>query len=259
MKKLTVIAAQILLLVIIALYWQYGSVDTQLFSRPSVIIPRMIELWHGVIGLPPLWQQVSDTLQATLTGLAVGIALGFSLGVLFAEYPIIRESAAPYLTAINAVPRVAWVPVLTMMFGFGLMTKIIMSALIVFLVVFFNVLDAASNAPEHLLRNVRALGGSRWASVRDVRIWAGLGALMAALPSAVALALVGVVFAESLAAESGLGSLMFNAMHANDTRDLMISAILLAVIGVVLAAAVHALQTWLAMRLPQDLRGESHE
>jgi len=259
MKKLAVAATQILLLLMIALYWQYGSVETQLFSRPSIIIPRVVELWHGVIGLPPLWRQVSDTLQATLLGLALGIGLGFSIGVVFAEFPVIRESAAPYLNAINAVPRVAWVPVLTMMFGFGLVTKIIMSALIVFLVVFFNVLDAATHAPEHLLRNVRALGGSRWASVRDVRIWVGLGALMAALPSAVALALVGVVFAESLAAESGLGSLMFNAMHANDTRDLMISAIMLAAIGVVLAGAVHVLQSWLAMRLPQDLRGDNHE
>lgn len=259
MKKFIIVVVQLLLVLAIGLVWQYGQLDSQLFSRPSMIGPRLAELWIGVTGLPPLWQQLLDTLQATLGGLTIGIGLGFFTGVILAEFPIVREATAPYFNAINAVPRVAWVPVLTMIFGFGLMTKVIMSGLIVFLVVFFNVLDAATHAPEHLLRNIRILGGSRWDCVRDVRIWAGLGALMAALPSAVALALVGVVFAESLAAENGLGSLMFNAMHANDTRDLMIGAIMLSLIGVVLALIVRLVQKWLAMRLPSDLRGENHE
>lgn len=255
-RRWPVVALQLFIVALVCIYWQYGPVDVKLFSRPSMIYPRLVEVWHGAIGLAPLWRQVVETLGATIAGLALGIALGFIVGVVFAEFPLPRDASAPYLNAINAVPRVAWVPVLTMVFGFGLLTKIIMSGLIVFLVVFFNVLDAATHAPPALLRNVVVLGGSRWASVRDVRIWAGLGALMASLPSAVALALVGVVFAESLAAESGLGALMFNAMHTGDPNDLMISATLLALIGVVMAWAVQYLQKLLGARLPPDMTGE---
>ena len=115
-----------------------------------------------------------------------------------------------------------------------------------------NVLDAATNAPEPLLRNVRALGGNRWSSVRDVRAWMGVGALVASLPNAIAFALVGVVFAESLAAESGLGALMFNATHTGHAADLMVSAVMLALIGVVLALVIRLLQRALARRLPPE-------
>jgi NitT/TauT family transport system permease protein len=255
-RRWPVVLLQLLIVGLGCVYWQYGAVDVKLFSRPSIIYPRLIEIWHGAIGLAPLWRQVAETLGATVAGLALGIAIGFIAGVVFAEFSVLRDASAPYLNAINAVPRVAWVPVLTMVFGFGLLTKVIMSGLIVFLVVFFNVLDAASHAPQALLRNVAVMGGSRWASVRDVRIWAGLGALIASLPSAVALALVGVVFAESLAAESGLGALMFNAMNTGNPNDLMISATLLALIGVVMAKAVQFMQRLLSARLPPDMNGE---
>lgn len=258
--KLPVLLLQLLIVVAVGVYWQYGWVDTHLFSRPSVIAPRLLELWNGAVGLPALWRQVAETLGATLAGLVIGLLLGFFLGVVLAEFPILRAGTAPYFNAINAVPRVAWVPVLTMVFGFGLITKVIMAGLIVFLVVFFNVLDAATHAPPQLLRNVIVLGGGRWASVRDVRMWAGIGALVASLPSAVALSLVGVVFAESLAAESGLGALMFNAMHTGDARDLMISATLLALIGVVLAGSVQSFRRLLASRLPPEMAGDlDHE
>lgn len=247
-----IVLLQLASVMLIVLLWEFGPADASLFSRPSVIGPRIIELWGGIIGMSPLWQQVSETLGATLIGLALGLLCGYVAGIVLGEFHLVREALAPYLAAINAVPRVAWVPVLTMVFGFGLLTKVIMSALIVFMVVFFNVLDAAVNAPEPLLRNVRALGGGRWSSVRDVRAWMGVGALVASLPNAIAFALVGVVFAESLAAESGLGALMFNATHTGNTTDLMVSALMLAFIGVVLALVVRWLQRALARRLPPE-------
>jgi NitT/TauT family transport system permease protein len=254
-SRRTVLLLQALLLLAVLLLWQFGPVDTTLFSRPSIIFTRAVELWHGIVGMSPLWQQVAETLGATLIGLAIGLVLGYAAGIVLGEFELLREGLAPYLGAINAVPRVAWVPVLTMVFGFGLLTKVVMSGLIVFMVVFFNVLDAATNAPEPLLRTVRALGGNRWSSVRDVRAWMGVGALVASLPNAIAFALVGVVFAESLAAESGLGALMFNATHTGHTDDLMVSAVMLALIGVVLALIVRLLQRSLARRLPPEFAG----
>ena len=251
----SILLSQFALVAAVLVLWEFGPVDIALFSRPSVIAPRVIELWHGVVGMAPLWRQVAETLGATLVGLSFGLILGYAAGVLLGEFDLLREGLAPYLAAINAVPRVAWVPVLTMVFGFGLLTKVVMSGLIVYMVVFFNVLDAATNAPEPLLRNVRALGGSRWSSVRDVRAWMGVGALVASLPNAIAFALVGVVFAESLAAESGLGALMFNATHTGHATDLMVSAVMLALIGVVLALVVRLLQLALARRLPPEFAG----
>ena len=248
----SIVMLQLALVAALLLVWEFGPVDTSLFSRPSAIGPRVAELWHGVIGMAPLWRQVGETLGATLIGLGFGLLVGYVAGIVLGEFHLLREALAPYLAAINAVPRVAWVPVLTMVFGFGLLTKVIMSGLIVFMVVFFNVLDAATHAPEPLLRNVRALGGSRWSSVRDVRAWMGVGALVASLPNAIAFALVGVVFAESLAAESGLGALMFNATHTGHATDLMVSTVMLALIGVVLALVVRVLRRMLARRLPPE-------
>jgi ABC-type nitrate/sulfonate/bicarbonate transport system permease component len=252
MRTRLVLGLQLVLLAAIVAAWQYGPGDASLFSRPSVVARRVVELWNGVVGMAPLWRQVTETLGATLVGHAAGVGAGYAAGVVLGEFQTLHRGIAPYLEALNAVPRVAWVPLLTMVFGFGLLTEVIMSALIVFLVVFFNVLDACTNAPEAWLRNVRALGGGAWAAMRDVRAWVGVGALVAALPNAIAFALVGVVFAESLAAESGLGALMFNAMHTGNAADLMVSAGMLALIGVVLAVIVQRLQRALARRLPPE-------
>ena len=246
---LTVAAIQIAIILAILALWQFGPIDEMLWSRPSLVFPRVAALWQGVEGLPPLSRQIGDTVLATFVGLAGGSALGFVLGVALAEFTTIRLTLAPFLAAANAVPRVAWVPTLTLLFGFGFITKIVMSGLIVFLVVFFNVLDAAVHAPPALLDGVRALGGSYWHRMRDVRIWSSIGAVIASLPNAIAFALVGVVFAESLNAESGLGALMFNAMQRGHPDDLIISALALGIIGLALIAITRGLQRAFAHRL----------
>ena len=242
----TAIVAAILVL------WQFGPIDVSLWSRPSIAISRAAELWVGVPGLPPLWQQIASTLGATLGGLVVGVFAGFVCAVALAEFSYVRRVLTPFLAAINAVPRVAWVPVITLVFGFGIITKLVMSGAIVFLVVFFNVLDAAVHAPPVLIDGVRALGGDRLALMRDVRAYSAIGAVVAALPNAIAFALVGVVFAESLSAESGLGALMFNAMHRGSAEDLIVSAVTLGLIGLALTALATRAQTAVLRQLGSD-------
>lgn len=244
-----VLATQLAIVLGLLAYWQWGPLDELLWSRPGKVASRVAALWAGVEGLPPLWRQILDTLLATFVGLAAGVTAGVVLGLILSELTLLRLTFAPFLGAINAVPRVAWVPVITLLFGFGFLTKIIMSGLIVFLVVFFNVLDAATNAPTALIDGVRALGGRRIARMRDVRFWSAIGAMAAALPSAIAFALVGVVFAESLNAESGLGALMFNAMQQGRSDDLVVSALTLGLIGLVLVGASRGLERFLLRRV----------
>jgi NitT/TauT family transport system permease protein len=252
------LALQLLFVIAAILFWQFGPLDPSVFSTPRDVIQRFSNLLPGrVVGLDPLWFMAMQTLEATLLGLAGGTLLGFFLAVVLTEFEILREVVLPILAGLNAVPRIAWVPVMTLVFGFGELTNVLLALLIVTLIVFFAVLDAALHSPVAMVNGVTSLGANRWRRIVDVKAWMGIAAVVASLPSCIAFALVGVVFAESLSAEAGLGSLMFNAAYNGNAADLVISAVTLSAIGLALTVIVRVGATRIYKRLPSEFTREA--
>ena len=104
------------------LYW----IDPFFISRPSVIAQRFAYLTSDKVRLT-IWQMALSTIQSTLWGFLVGITTGFLAGLVLGRYERPARILDPFIVAFNSLPRIALVPLITMIFGFGLLAKIVLA------------------------------------------------------------------------------------------------------------------------------------
>jgi NitT/TauT family transport system permease protein len=135
------------------LYW----IDPFFISRPSAIAHRFVFLMSDQVRLP-LWRMALSTVQSTLWGFMVGITSGFVAGLLLGRSDKVARIFDPFIVAFNSLPRIALVPLITMVFGFGLLAKIVLAWSIVFFIVFFNTFQGARSVDADLISSARFLG-----------------------------------------------------------------------------------------------------
>ena len=145
------------------LYW----IDPFFVSRPSEILRRFVFLAGGEVRLT-IWQMALSTIQSTLWGFVVGVTSGFAAGLLLGRNDRLARIFEPYIIAFNSLPRIALVPLITMIFGFGLLAKIVLAWTIVFFIVFFNTFQGARSVDADLINAARFLGASERQIVRTV-------------------------------------------------------------------------------------------
>src|SRR5258708_10335526 len=168
--RLRVLAWQLLILVAVLAAWQYLTgikaisktpglywIDPFFISRPSAIAERLFYLMSARVRLT-IWRMALPTVQSTVWGFLVGIATGFVAGLVLGRSDGLARIFQPYIVAFNSLPRIALVPLITMIFGFGLLAKIVLAWSIVFFIVFFNTFQGARGVDAHLIHSARFLG-----------------------------------------------------------------------------------------------------
>jgi NitT/TauT family transport system permease protein len=140
------------------------------------------------------------------------------------------EVVEPFITAVYSMPKLALVPLLIMWFGIGRPLQVSAAALIVFFLMFYNTFFGIRDVSRSLIDAVRIMGGSRWDVALRVRLPSALIWVVAGLKISVPQALVGVVVAEMLAGNRGLGFLVsINAGQFNSAGTFAALFALLAV------------------------------
>lgn len=214
--------------------------DPFFISRPSLIVQRLFE-WMQ-LGPQSVWPHLWLTLQATFVGLFVGVGSGFLVGLALSRSQKLADIFHPFIVACNSMPRVAFVPLITMFFGLGLLSKVVTAWFVVFFLVFFNTYKGGRSINWELLAFCRTLGGSPRQILWRVRIPAAASWTFAALPNAVSFSLIGVVLAEFVGSTTGMGYLMISALATLNATDMFAAVILLSVVGIVLVSAITTLE-----------------
>src|SRR5262245_9255152 len=111
-------------------------VDPFFISRPSATWARFWHLNSAAVRVP-LCERSVATLESSALGFAAGVSTGFVVGLVLGRNDRLALVLEPYIVAVNSLPRIALVPLVTMMFGFGLVAKVVLAWLIVFFIVFF--------------------------------------------------------------------------------------------------------------------------
>lgn len=214
--------------------------DPFFISRPSLIGAR---IWQWMQpGKNAIWPHLASTLYATGLGLLVGTASGFAVGVMLAQSRFWAKVLNPFIVSMNSMPRIAFVPLITMLFGLGLASKVVTAWFMVFFLVFFNTYKGANSVEQELVNFCRTLGGRRSQILWRVRIPTAAAWTFASLPNAISFALIGVVLAEFVGSTTGVGYLLTTALATLNATDMFASIVILSLVGVGLVYLISAIE-----------------
>jgi putative hydroxymethylpyrimidine transport system permease protein len=214
------------------LYADVGGVDDFILPAPSQIATA---LWDD---RSLLWSNLLVTGQEVGLGILVALVLGFVLAVALHFSGALRRGVYPLLVASQAVPIVIIAPLLVVWFGFGIVPKLAIIALVCFFPVVVTTLDALRSVDPDQLKLMRTLDATRWQAFRWAEAPAALPAALSGAKIAVAIAVIGAVFAEYAGSSEGLGHLMLQAIPQLETARAYAAVVLLAAFAILLFAAL---------------------
>lgn len=242
MSRLAMLGCQGLLAVALAGVWQAASgtlVDDYFVSNPVAIGGRLWKWTADGSLLVHTWA----TLHATVAGFLIGVLIGLVLGLWLGLSPFLSRLLDPFLSALNALPKVALAPLLVLWFGIGIESKIALAAVIVLFLVFLNTYAGVREVDQDLIDAVRLMKASRWQVLTKVIIPSSASWVFASLKISVPYALIGAVLGEMIASNRGLGYLVQFSGAQFDTAGVFASLGVIAVVAALLNLAVDVAQS----------------
>ena len=180
------------------------KVSSIIMPPPSAIAARFVDL----IVSGQIWPHFFATLTSVLVGLGCGVGAGILFGCLVSLVPLFERLIFPYLVALQTVPKVAIAPLFIIWFGYGIMSKIVITALVCFFPVLVSVVAGFNSTDRDQLEMMRSFGATPWQTLVRLRVPAALVLIFAGLEVAAVLAVIGAVVGEFVGAQQGLGYLI---------------------------------------------------
>ncbi len=232
------------LLAAFLLAWEWG---VRALGVPFYILPapsRIAGLLVAEQGV--LLAQAAVTLEEVLLGFAIAFVVGIALAILVFSSRTVERALYPLIIASQTVPVFAIAPLLIVWFGYGMLSKVAMAALIVFFPIVVNTVDGLRAADPDMVNLLRILGATPARILLVIRVPAALPFVFSGTRIAVATSVIGAVIGEWVGATQGLGFLMIHA-NAQLHIDLVFAAIVyLSAMALGLFGAV-SLVEWLAL------------
>ena len=234
------------LLVLLALlgaweaYCAISGIDEFLLPSPTEIAAALVDD-RGL-----LWDNFLVTATEVAFGILVALAAGFGLACALHVSRTARGALFPLLVGSQAVPIVIIAPLLVAWWGFGIVPKLAIIGLVCFFPVVVTTLDALRRVDPEQLKLLRTLDATRWQAFRFAEAPAALPAALSGAKIAVAIAVIGAVFAEYAGSSEGLGHLMLQAIPQLETARAYAAVVVLAAFAVSLFFALQLAERRLA-------------
>ena len=232
MKKLYSAIYLIAVLLCAWLLAQRSGVPAFLLPSPVAVLEA---LWlHRQL----LWHHTVYTLAEMVLALLLGVGSGVVLAVLMAGSQTLRRLLFPLVTASQAIPVFALAPLLVLWLGFGIASKVVVAALIVFFPLCLSLFYGLCRTPYGWLELATTLNSSRVKVFWHLRWPAALPQFFSGLQMAVVLAPIGVVIGEWVGASEGLGYLMMQSNARLETATSFAALLLLLILALLLSGSV---------------------
>lgn len=252
---------QVSLLAAMLAIWEFGTRVPWLAKNVNVFDPFFVsqpskvalKLWDWTLGVKAgyLWPNLASTVGSTFLGLIVAVSTGFGVGLLFSQRRRLADVLSPFIVALNSLPRIAFVPLITMILGLGVASKVATAWFIVFFLVFFNTFKGALSIERELMDFCRTLGASERQITRTVRIPNALAWTFTALPNAVSFSLIGVVVSEFVGSTTGMGYLITVALATLNAAEMFAALVVLSLVGVALVTIFRMIERRLLRWAPE--------
>jgi ABC-type nitrate/sulfonate/bicarbonate transport system permease component len=190
--------------------------------------------------------QLLSALVITLRDAGLGYLAGTIAAVVVALCVVLRreleQTLMPVAIALRSVPLVAMVPLLTLVFGQGLLAVTIIAGVVTFFPTLVNVTFGLRSAPSHAYDLLTAYGASELTVLRKVQLPYALPAVFASARIAAPGALLGAILAEWLATGQGLGDLMVTSSSTANYSMLWSAVVLITAVSILIYNLVSSIE-----------------
>ncbi len=218
-----------------------GLVDAFWISSPLLVVE---ELWSELAS-GAWFGDVAITVFEAVIAFVISSALGIVAGLLLARSPFWDDVLAPLVLALNSLPRVALAPLIILWFGIGITAKVVTAFTLVFFILLVNTLGGAKNVDNDILTIARLMGASKRDILWKVTLPSALPWIFAGLNLGLTYSLLGVIVAEILASNHGLGFVIQSSAATFNTAGVFAGLITLAVVAWVFSALMRLVEAHL--------------
>jgi len=202
--------------------WQWYAGHSGLGSD---VLPSPTRVWQqGWAARQNLWANTVPTLQATAMGFCLSLIVGITLSILIDSSHFLRQAIMPVLIISQTLPLIAIAPLMILWFGFALLPKVLIVALVTFFPITVSLVEGYASVERSTEVLLRAMGAGKVRIFRSLRWPAAMPFFFAGLRIAITYAVVAAIFAEYAGASAGLGIYMQLAKNSFRT-DLVLAAV----------------------------------
>ncbi|MCQ1996853.1 ABC transporter permease [Arthrobacter sp. zg-Y1171] len=215
-----------------------GALDARLFTPPSLIAEQA---WKMTLS-GELWQHTSATMGRLLLGFVLGALTGILAGLLMGVWRPVRAALGPTFTALYALPKIAIVPLLLLIFGLTETPKVLSVAISVFFVMQINTLAGIVQIDSRVLEAARAYKASGLKLFRYVLLPGATPAIMTGLRVAAGMSVIVITAVEFVASNNGLGYLIWNSWQLFQPSKMYVGLIVVSLVGAAVTALIILLE-----------------
>ncbi len=193
----------------IILAWQFlvplAGVPAYIVPTPSTIAGVFQKQW------PLLLSNLWPTLIESIAGFVIGNSAAILIAICFVYSRFVQAAYFPVVLFFNTIPILALAPIIILIFGLGMMPKIIIAAVICFFPTLINMIRGLSAASPHERELLRILSATQWETFWYLRFPRSLPMLFSSLRIASTTAVIGAIVGEWIGSDKGLGALIIQA------------------------------------------------
>ena len=229
-----------LLIAALLAVWQ---VTVTLRHVPAWLLPSPLAIGRTMIDdRALLFTNARATLAEVLLGFTVALVVGVLLGIAIASVPVIARAVYPLVITSQVIPIPAIAPLMLIWFGYGIMPKVIVTALIGFFPIVVSTVDGIRSTDPEMLDLLRTLRAGAWSRLRYAQLPNALPAIFSGSRIAMTACVTGAVFAELTGSSCGLGYLLHRAGGQFLTARVFAIIVVLALMGVILFVVLALLE-----------------
>jgi NitT/TauT family transport system permease protein len=247
---LAILAAQIGILVGLIALWQaaadHGWIDGFFWSKPSAIFATLMKFFTA----DEAWTDIGFTFRSTIFGFLIGTTCGSLLGLSFWWSRNYAAIVQPYIICFEALPKLALAPLVILVFGLGLASKVAIATALTLIVSTLTTYAGVKAVDPDQEKLFYSLGASRFQVFRKLVVPFCLPWIISVLRVNIGLALTGAIVGEFIASQHGLGRQILYAGNTYDIALVWVAVLVLSTLAVIMYAAV----SWLERILRKGIR-----
>lgn len=232
--------------------WEFMAkqLSPLVLPTPVVVFKKLIQGFR----LGYFYPHILTTLLEVVLGLGLGGFLGLFVGIMIWESEFLKRVFSSYIIISQAIPKIAIAPLFMLWFGYGILAKVVITALICF----FPLMEATATAIQQVSKDqlslFKVIKATRLQTLWHLKLPSGLPTIMQGVRVAVINSLVGAIVGEFIGAHRGLGALIIASEGKMDTALMFAVLVILVVIGLAMYGLINAIENKLWYR-----RSQKHE